>query len=65
MIPNGKGESAPYIITKEDVENYRGKGLFKKKIFKLGQILTEDFINNLKKAEQREVMPSVKQKNHI
>ena len=55
MIPNGKGESAPYIITKEDVENYRGKGLFKKKIFKLGQILTEDFINNLKKAEHREV----------
>ena len=29
MIPNGKGESKPYVITKEDVENYRGKGLFK------------------------------------
>ena len=55
MIANGKGESSPYIITKEDVENYRGKGLFKKKIFKLGQILTEDFINNLKRADHKEV----------
>jgi peptidoglycan-associated lipoprotein len=55
MIPNGKGESEPYIITKEDEETYKRRGLFKKKIFKVGQILTEDYINGLKKDEYKEI----------
>ena len=53
MIPNGKGNRTYY--NKRRCRKLQSKGLFKKKIFKLGQILTEDFINNLKKAEYKEV----------
>ena len=55
MIANGKGEAVPYIINNEDAENYKRKGLFRKQIFKVGQILTEDFINSLKKEEHKEI----------
>ena len=55
MTAYGKGEEHPYIITKYDQEIHKSKGLFKKKIFKEGQILSEDYINGLKKKKYKEI----------
>ncbi len=55
LISNGKGESSPYVITKDDEETLKRYGLFKKRIFKEGQILTESFINDLKKQKHKEI----------
>ena len=54
MISNGKGESEPYVITKVDEDKYK-KGIFKKKIFQEGDVLTTSYINSLKKIEYKEI----------
>jgi len=55
MVAFGKGEENPYVITKYDHETHKSKGIFKKKIFKEGQILSEDYINSLKKEEYKQI----------
>ena len=48
LVANGKGESEPYVLTKEDSEHDQRGGFFRKKIFKEGDVLTESYINKLK-----------------
>ena len=48
LVANGKGESEPYILTKEDSEHDQRGGFFRKKIFKEGDVLTESYINKSK-----------------
>ena len=49
LVANGKGESEPYVLTAEDAKNDERGGFFAKKIFKEGDVLTESYINKLKK----------------
>ena len=49
LTPNGKGESEPYVLTSEDSKHDQRGGFFTKKIFKEGDVLTESYINKLKK----------------
>ncbi|MBT5858487.1 MAG: OmpA family protein [Flavobacteriales bacterium] len=48
LVANGKGESEPYVLTKEDSEHDQRGGFFRKRIFKEGDVLTESYINKLK-----------------
>ena len=49
LTANGKGESEPYVLTSEDSKHDQRGGFFTKKIFKEGDVLTESYINKLKK----------------
>jgi len=48
LVSNGKGESQPYILEGLDAKHSQRGGLFTKKIFKEGDVLTESYINKLK-----------------
>jgi peptidoglycan-associated lipoprotein len=48
LVPNGKGESQPYVITEEDSKNSKRGWSLKGKAFKEGNVLSESFINKLK-----------------
>ena len=52
LVANGKGESEPYVLTAEDAKHDERGGFFAKKIFKEGDVLTESYINKLKKKFQ-------------
>ncbi|MAO72167.1 MAG: hypothetical protein CMD02_06670 [Flavobacteriales bacterium] len=49
LVPNGKGELEPYVLTADDAKHDERGGFFSKKIFKEGDVLTESYINKLKK----------------
>ncbi len=49
LTANGKGESEPYVLTAEDSKHDQRGGFFTKKIFNEGDVLTESYINKLKK----------------
>ena len=48
LVSSGKGESQPYKLEANDAKHDQRGGLFTKKIFKEGDILTESYINKLK-----------------
>ena len=64
LVANGKGESEPYVLTAEDAKHDERGGFFTKKIFKEGDVLTESYINKLKK-KYKEVISSIQQKNNF
>ena len=49
LVAKGKGETEPYVLTAEDAKHSQRGGFFTRKIFKEGDILTESYINKLKR----------------